>query len=247
VKNTQVCDHIRDLCAEKKIDYKQLHSLLCDAIDYSLQEIDYPDPSIVNRWLNGQTGSPDKKWFPFIAKALDVPEEEIAAGKETDATKAIKEANRWAEMYNLNQQEKEKITRIIWWGKYHLIIFGLYSLDLGVLYLNFTLWKNGLVFLINIAIAVGLYRYDNRKYKKEAGIGSRQKLKDRARDEIGFYKSLFQDNIVSHITLIIIVTICVLGFLPFIESLFYKGTFYLSSTIYFVIAFLLIVQSVIKK
>lgn len=247
MKNTQVCDHISDLCFKKNIDYKQLHSLICDAIDESGKDIDYPDISIVNRWLNRQTGTPDKKWFPFIATALDVSVEEIAAGKETDAIKAMKEANKWAEMYNLNQQEKEKITKIIWWGKYHLIIFGLFALDLGVLFLNFTLWKNGLVFLLNIAFVIALVKYDDNKYKKETGIIGHQKLKEKANDEIQFFKYLFQDNIVSHITLIIVVTFCVLGFLPFIESLFYKGTYYLSSTLYFVIGFILIIQSIFKR
>ena len=117
MKNTQVCAHISDLCFDKDIDYKQLHSLICEAINESGENIDYPDISSVNRWVNKRTGTPDKKWIPFIAKALSVPEEEIYTGKETGISKAIKEANKWAEMYNLNQQEKERITRIIWWGK----------------------------------------------------------------------------------------------------------------------------------
>ena len=72
--------HIRELCDDRKIDYKQLHQLILKSMEND-GNYDYPDPSIVNKWYNCKTKSIDEKYVRYVADALGVSENEIRLGK----------------------------------------------------------------------------------------------------------------------------------------------------------------------
>ncbi|MBR3251253.1 MAG: hypothetical protein IKF80_06055 [Erysipelotrichaceae bacterium] len=53
--------HIRELCVDHRIDYKQLHQLILKSMEND-GNYDYLDPSIVNKWYNCKTKSIDEKY-----------------------------------------------------------------------------------------------------------------------------------------------------------------------------------------
>ena len=74
--------HVRELCDDRGIDYKELHKSILKSMEND-GNYDYLDPSIVNKWYNCKTKSIDEKYVRYVADALGVSENEIRLGKPT--------------------------------------------------------------------------------------------------------------------------------------------------------------------
>ena len=97
--------HIRELCDDRGIDYKQLHQLILKSMEND-GNYDYLDPSIVNKWYNCKTKSIDEKYVRYVADALGVPENEIRLGKPTHFSREDMER-----IYRFLEEKRERRVR----------------------------------------------------------------------------------------------------------------------------------------
>ena len=97
--------HVRELCDDRGIDYKQLHGLILKSMEND-GNYDYLDPSIVNKWYNCKTKSIDEKYVRYVADALGVSENEIRLGKPTHLGQEDMER-----IYQFLEEKREKQTR----------------------------------------------------------------------------------------------------------------------------------------
>ncbi len=239
-----ITKHIRELCDEQGIDYKELHQRILKAMEDDNNYDDYPDISIVNRWYNTKTKSVDEKYIKYIAVALRVTEDEIKLGKslnpDFDALERIKK------QLELDEDEKNRIAKVLYLDRYYLRIISFVCAMYGLFLLNNTLWNNRYVFFFTALLFFLALKYDKKKYLKETGQRNRTVVEG-FRENIETIKMLFKKALFNRILLLLFVLMSAVFFFPFIESLFYKGTFYLSTTILLLVAIVLFVESLTRK
>lgn len=244
MKDKNICKRIQHLCFQKGIDYKGLYDLLCDVIYSENADIGLPDISTVSRWCNNQVKNPDSKWLPYIAKALEITEEELLLGEESPTVKLQKEVERLSTLYSMDEKEKQIISRLLWLSNYHTFVFSSFSIALGLFFLNATVWKNNLIYSLCFIYMITLYRYDGKKYKKEMKISKKHNSKEETRV---FFKGLFKNEYLSRVLMHYFTLTVLFAFIPLAEILFYKGTYYLSSVIFFALGIIVVIQSLLKK
>ena len=247
MKNDKITKHIHELCLQSGMQSNEFEEKICDAINSDVNSgVEIPVHSTMNRWYNGET-VPNTKMFPYVAKALDVSEEEIRLGEKPQTDYLKNELEKVNEVLNMNEEEKQVLSRILFMSKYYLRLFAVFILSFGLFFLNSTLWKSGLVYLVIIGIVVFTYKYDKRKfsdyYKNEKEKSRKQKIKD----DWEFIRFLLKKELVSRLCLNIVILVIVIIFLPVLETHFYRGKFFITSSIYFFIGFLLLCRSVENK
>ena len=236
--------HIRELCDEKNIGYKELLELICTAIDNDGYKIDYPAEATVNRWLNHQVKKINEKYIKYVAEALNVSEKEIRLGEPLDPE--AEELERIKKQLELDENEKNQIARILYLERYYLRIFSLVFALYGLFLLNLTHWKNPIVFLLTVFLFVLAMEFDKKKDLKETGRKKRS-FKDDFREFTEVLKIITRKGLFNRVLLLMFVLMFAIFFLPFVESLFYKGTFYISGTVLLLIAAALFMESVIRR
>lgn len=236
--------HIRELCDKKNIGYKELHELICTAIDDDGNKIDYPSEPTVNRWLNCQVKTIDPIFIKYVAEALDVPADEIKLGKPVDPN--IEELERIKKQLELDENEKNQIAKILYLEKYYLRVFSLIFALYGLFLLNLTIWKNPVVFLFTILLFAVVMEYDKKKYLKE-NSRKRRMLGEGIREITDVVKIVSRKGLFNRALLLMLVLIMAVFFLPFVESLFYRGTFFVSSTALLLVAVVLFLESIARR
>ena len=236
--------HIRELCDKKNIGYKELLELICTAIDNDGNKIDYPAEATVNRWLNQQVKKIDEKYIKYVAEALNVSEKEIRLGEPLNPE--AEELERIKKQLELDENEKNQIARILYLERYYLRIFSLVFALYGLFLLNLTHWKNPIVFMLTVFLFALAMEFDKKKDLKETGR-KKKSFKDDFREIAEVLKIISKKGLFNRVLLLMLVLMFAVFFLPFVESLFYKGTFYISSTVLLLVAVALFVESVIRR
>jgi hypothetical protein len=190
-----------------------------------------------NKWINNHQ-TPDPRYYGAIAKALGVSESEIRAGKRLETESLKKEINKL-------EAQGEKISIAINFTPYVLRMLASVCYIAGIYLLNLSVWKNPWVLLSSMVLFAVLFKYDRKKNPPEK-MNFKERVKRGIDDRFFFVKFIFQDNLVSNIWLHNFTIIVVLAFLPLVESQFYKGKYYLSSTLFILYGTLLLLKSLKK-
>ena len=125
---------------------------------------------------------------------------------------------------------------------YYLRLFAAFLISAGTILLNATLWKNGLVYTVPLVLFTAVLIYDDKRQKKIDG--KRNSLMEQTKSNVEFLKTLLQKDLVSRLALNLLLVIILIIFLPSIESFFYRGKFFVSCTVYFVTAVILLIKSI---
>ena len=247
MKNDKIKNHIYELYLQSGMQSKEFEERICDSINSDVNAaIKIPDHSTMVRWHNGET-VPNANMFPYIAKALGVSEEEIRLGEkpETDLYKEqLKQVN---DVMNLNEVERQKLSRLLFLSKYVLRLFAAFLLSYGLFLLNATLWQNGLLYLIPLVIIIILVRYDRKKNKDFFRTEKEKGFVQRSKEDLEFFKYILQKELVSRLCLNMMILITFIIFLPALETHFYRGKFYITCTVYFFTGALLLYRSYTDK
>ena len=242
MKKDIVKKHIKELREELRLSSGEFHRLICDAIAAEGNEsAKYPELSTTDRWFNAVT-DPDRESYPYIAEALGVSEDEIALGKKPRTEVLEEEVQRLGDLLKLDDGEKKKLSALLIMEGYFLRLFAVMLISLGTIYLNSTLWKNGLVYLIPLILIAAVLIYDKKREKRITG--KRNNPVEQAKSNIKFLKTLLKKDLVSRLALNLLLVMLLIIFLPSIESFFYRGKFFVSCTVYFATALILLVKSI---
>lgn len=240
--NKLIGKHIRELCQERRLSPGEFHTRVWNAIeDDGIQKADYPDIATTDRWYNAKT-NPEKKWHPYIAKALGVSEDEITLGKKPREEALKEEVQRLGDLLKLNEAEKKKLSSLLIMDGYYLRLFAAFLVSAGTILLNATLWQYGLVYLIPLVLFTAALIFDGRRQRKIDG--KRISLLEKTKSNIEFLKTLLKKDLVSRLALNLFLVMILIIFLPSIESIFYRGKFFVSCTVYFVTAVILLIKSI---
>ena len=239
MKKDAIQKHIRELGYQSQLAPGVFYNLVCDAINESESgSVEIPNMSTTNRWFRGET-EPGKEMFPFIAKAFGVSEDEIALGRKPKWEIRQEEIS---QALSLEDDEKKKLLALINMEPYYFRLFASLLISAGVILLNRTLGQNGLVYFVAIVVIGIALAYDDRREKringKRIGIGEQTKL------NVEFLRSLLKRNLVSRLVINVLLIVIFIIFLPSIELLFYRGKFFVSCTVYFITAVILLIKSV---
>ena len=246
MKNVKIKKHINELCLQSGMQSKEFEEKISDAINSDEKAtVNIPDHSTMNRWYNGET-EPNPEMFPYIAKALDVSEEEILLGEKPETDYLKEEIKRVSEILELNEKERQKLSRLLFKSKYYLRLFATILFAFSAYLLNITLWKNVYIFLIAIIVILITIKYDKRKYKDYYAEEKRKSFSEKNKENIEFIKFLLKKELVSRLCLNMFIMIVAIIFLPVLETLFYRGKFYITCTMYFLIGSLLFYRSMSK-
>ena len=234
--------HINDLCLKSNLAPGAFHRRICDAIaSDETCELAPPEISTTNRWYNGET-YPKDQWHPYIAQVLEVSVEEIATGERPKADKMQDELEDLLKRINQSEEEKRRLASLLFMEKYYLRFFASFLIGVGIIFLNSTFWQNGLLYTLAIVFVIVINIYDNKREKKLHG-NKTERTADRIKDNIYFVKSLMEKTLISRLALNMLIVIIAIIFLPTIELLFYRGKFYITCTVYFITAAILLIKS----
>lgn len=235
---------IRKRALELNLDQAEFVARIDKAIDNSGLDIKRYDNSTINRWRNGKT-TPQEEMWPFIAEALEVSLEELRNGKLKEPDVLEKTIKDLEAIVQSNKIEKNAIINLLSFDHYHSLIFFLVLGSTGLFFLNATLWKNELIYLISIIVFIMTNRYDVKRHMKET---NKPKEYYSMKNDFAFaFNIIKQDNLISKVCKQFFLLIIILAFLPTLESIFYKGTFYITSSIYLGLATILLIRYLRKK
>ena len=246
MSNEQQKNHIHDLCLKSGMTCKEFEDKICDLINADENGPDtIPDHSTMNRWYNG-VSMPQSNMIKYVAKALEVSEDEINLGRTTNASRYLKQIEELNELLTMSDEEKMRISRLLFVSKYWLRLAATLLVFWGIFLLNLSLWKNPWLFLGSCIALLCVELYDKHRQRKDDEQTSSEfnTLKDRFREDWDFLKLLMKKELVSRIALNMVLVVFGLAFLPVIEMVYYKGKFFVSVTIYFMTAIFFLVESV---
>lgn len=250
MKDEKINNFIHQTCLKKGWSAGDLEKAIEDVILLKEIAIDVKDKSTINKWFNGkQTPSPE--YYPIIASALGVSEEELRSGKLLD-TKALEDAIKELESLRESElAEKEAALRLLWMNKYYHKLFGALLTTIGLCLLNTTFWRNGWLYLLSIILIISIIKYDNRVEKKEQKFAEKKSLSESIKNEIKadwwFIKFTFGTGLLARVSSLYLFIIVVLSFMPFMESCFYKGKFAISSTLYVILGLIMLIRGLRNK
>ena len=135
---------------------KEFRNRIDKAIYKSESSINLPSDSAISKWVNG-IDVPEPKMWPFIAEALEVSLDELRCGKIKEPDVLEKTIKDLKELAHSNEIEKNAIINLLSFDRYHSLIFFLLLGSIGLFFLNATLWKSGLIYLISIMASVKIY------------------------------------------------------------------------------------------
>jgi len=246
VKNDKIKKHIHELFLQSGMQSKDFEERICDAINSDINaNVQIPDHSTMNRWHNGET-VPNANMFPYIAKALDVSEEEIRLGEKPKTDLLRKKLNELNEVLNMNEKEKETLSKLLFMSEYYLRFFAVFLFSLCLIFLNSTLWQNGVLYLFAIILLSVVIIRDRKKYSDYYREQKNKSIKQKAKENWEFLNSLLKKNLVSRLCLDMLILISVIIFLPVLETHFYRGKFYITCVVYFFTGTLLFYRSIKK-
>lgn len=218
---------------------------LVESILSSEKNIKIPDNSTMNRWYNGKNSPPDEV-LPFIAEVLGVDVDDLRVGKKLDFNYLENEINKLTELLISGESEKSIALALLSLDKYSLNVFTTALLFFGILLLNHTYWDNVYISAISFIIFIGVFVKDTGKYYKDQRQLNHS-FTNFCRTEVSSMKAFltfcFQDNLIAYVVLQYLIIVVIVAFLPCIESIFYRGTFHISSTIYIFLGILLLIKS----
>ena len=247
MKNDKIKNHIHELFLQSGMQSKVFEERVCDAINSDVNAtVQIPDHSTMNRWHNGET-VPNADMIPYIAKALDVSEEEIRLGQKPKTDLLQEKVNELNEILNMNEKEKESLSKILFMSEYYLRFFAVFLFSLGLIFLNSTLWQNGVLYLFALAVIVLVFIRDRKQYSSYYHDQKNKSIKQKAKDNWEFLNSLLKKNLVSRLCLDMLILISVIIFLPALETHFYRGKFYITCVVYFFTGALLLYRSIKKS
>lgn len=246
MKNSQVIKHINELCLQSGMQPVEFYNRICDAINADeSSSVDIPDKGNVNKWYNGKH-EPGAEMIPYIAKALGVSEDEIRLGRKPETDYLKDEIDKLNDVLNMNEEEKKQLSKLLFIGRYYLRLFALFLYAMGFVFLNSMIWQSGWGYLIAIILIVVAYRYDVLRYRNQFG-NEKQNLPNKVKSDFEFLKYLLKKDLVSRLSLNILIVMMTIIFLPVLETSFYRGKFYITCTVYFLIATLLLIKSIFRK
>ena len=235
---------IRKRVLELNLDQAEFVARIDKAIDDSGLDIKRYDNSTINRWRNGET-TPQEKMWPFIAEALEVTLDELRNGKLKEPDILEKTIKDLEEIVNSNKIEKTAIINLLSLDRYHSLILFLLLVSVGLFFLNATLWKSGSIYLISIIVFIMTNRYDIKRHMKET---NQPKEYYSMKNDFAFaFNIIKQDNLISKVCKQFFLLIIILAFLPTLESIFYKGTFYITCSIYLGLAAIWLIKYLRNK
>lgn len=247
MKNDKIKNHIHSLYLQSGMQSKDFEERVCDAINSDVNAtVQIPDHSTMNRWHNGET-VPNADMFPYIAKALGVSEEEIRLGEKPKTDILQEKVNELNEVLNMNEKEKETLSELLFMSEYYLRFFAIFLFSLGLVFLNSTLWQNGAMYLFALIVIATVIIHDRRKFSNYYHDQKNKSIKQRAKENWDFLKSLLKKNLISRLCLDMLILISVIIFLPALETHFYRGKFYITCVVYFFTGASLLCQSIKKK
>ena len=247
MKNDKIKNHIHELYLQSGMQSKEFEERVCDAINSDVNAtVQIPDHSTMNRWHNGQT-VPDANMIPYIAKALGVSDEEIRLGEKPKTDFLQEKVNELNEVLNMNEKEKETLSKLLFMSEYYLRFFAVFLFSLGLIFLNSTLWQNGALYLFALIVIAATTIYDRKKYSNYYLEQKNKSIKEKAKENWEFLNSLLKKNLISRLCLDMLILISVVIFLPALETHFYRGKFYITCVVYFFTGALLLHRSIKKS
>lgn len=234
--------HIRELCNQKRIDYMALYELVCKAIDDDddPNKPRYPESTTVHKWLNKR----DRKtispvYRKYVAAALEIPERELISG-EPD-TQESEQLKNYRKQLEFTEEELDQIANLLHLGKYYTRVLTAFAAAVGIILIDISTWKNVWIALGGIVVLIVTNEYDKRRYRKDTG------RKYSLKGNLGFFRGLKESK--KTLYRVFIAFMCVtasVAFLPFLESLFYKGTYYVSGTVFLLLSAFFLVLSMFR-
>lgn len=235
---------INRLCLESGMSNIEFASRIYDAMKKSDSKLNPPEISTINRWYNGRT-VPSEHWYPFIAIALGKMVSELTGDFESEYKKRIEELTL---QLDAKEEEKTLIERIVWLDGEGLIFLAIMLLEYGSIFANATWFDSGALFLASIISLIVTGRIFDKKFPD---LDECKTIGDKTKANIRFISRVIelakQKSILFGIFSNYLFIICLVVFLPAIESLFYKGTFYVSTVIYFLAALAMIARGVYNR
>lgn len=136
MKNSQVIKHINELCLQSGMQPVEFYNRICDAINVDeSSSVTIPDKGNVNKWYNGKH-EPGAEMIPYIAKALGVSEDEIRLGRRPETDYLKDEIEKLNDVLNMNEEEKEQLSKLLFMGRYYLRLFALFLYAMGFIFLS---------------------------------------------------------------------------------------------------------------
>lgn len=243
-KNIIVSNFIVERFNELNLSNKEFRNRIDKAIYKSESSINLPSDSAISKWVNG-IDVPEPKMWPFIAEALEVSLEELRNGKLKEPDVLEKTIKDLEAIVQSNKIEKNAIINLLSFDHHHSLIFFLVLGSTGLFFLNATLWKSGLMYLISIIVFIMTNHYDVKRHMKET---DQPKEYYSMKNDFAFaFNIIKQDNLISKVCKQFFLLIIILALLPTLENIFYKGTFYITCSVYLGLAVILLIKFTRKK
>lgn len=202
------------------------------------------DSSTYRKYYNGKI-TPGEDVLPYVAKALGVTFDELMACKRSRFLAVEEQLEGLQYLLEISENEAKLVYKLCNFDKSYSRFFCFLFFSLGLFFLNATIWKSGIIYLACILILIYALVKDRIKYKKECK--DQKALKKEINDITLFWNYLKKDNIVSSTLKVYLIGWIPVSFLPFIESIFYRGTFYITSLVYLSLALLFFVKYIRTK
>lgn len=235
---------INKKCLELGLTPKEFEeSVIKKQIEYEV-EYNPKDKSTYNKWYNGKQ-CPEDKMLPIIAKALDMSYGELIG--DESYLKLEEEINILKDSLECNENERKLIMKMIYPGKASLLCYGIILMLISLFFLNFMTFNNPLIYLSVLIAIIYLDSKDNKNFKEGFNENENQVKTKKVVSFISYYKIFFKyllnKSIVSVMLRLYLVVVIFISFIPFLESICYRGSFHITSVVYMLIGISLIIKS----
>lgn len=191
--------------------------------------------STANRWINGNN-EPSPIYYQFIADALEISLEELCKHNRMVDYQVIDKMNEYMRKFNDSNSELQSLISAILLDKKMIKIYAIILLLQAFQYASVTFFgAHYLALVLFIAMLIAL----KKNWMDFAGKFNDGENDSDVKHILKFLDAYKSGNHVAHITMNYVIITLIMSFLPLLESLFYRGKFYISFIYYLLIGLFL--------